>query len=79
MNINDYVQLGGTVITVILFLQYLNKRDTQFNKILCKKDDDLLTLASNHISHSTEAMNKQTNAFEKLSICIDKLVASLDK
>ena len=47
MNITDFVELGGVIVVVVLFLLYIQKRDKSFTKIV-----------SNHINHNTEALTR---------------------
>lgn len=40
-------ELGGTVVVVVIFLYYIQKRDKSFTGII-----------SNHINHNTEALTR---------------------
>ena len=55
-------QLGGTVATVVLFLYYLNKKDTVFNKIV-----------SNHLEHSSKIIKENSKALTKVAVNIKEL------
>lgn len=61
-NINGLAQLGGTVATVVLFLYYLNKKDTGFNKIV-----------ENHLSHSNKIIKDNSRALTKVSVNLKEL------
>jgi len=61
-SIQGLSQLGGTVATVVLFLYYLNKKDTGFNKIV-----------SNHLEHSSKIIKENSKALTKVAVNIKEL------
>ena len=69
--LKEIAQLGGTVVTVVLFLFYLNKKDErskktydQFNSTI----NSFNTTMNNHMDHSTKAINENTKAMTKVAV-----------
>jgi hypothetical protein len=61
-NLNSLAQLGGTVVTVVLFLYYLAKKDEGFNKII-----------DNHLIHSNKVIKDNSKALNKVSVNLKEL------
>lgn len=61
-NIEKLSNLGGTVITVVLFLYYLNKKDMGIDKMI-----------SNHLQHSTKIIKDNSRALNKISVNLKEL------
>lgn len=54
--IKDFAQLGGTVVTVVLFLRYLTTRDNKWSDLLKSNSDSNVALA--------KALQKLTDKIE---------------
>jgi len=67
-NIESLAQLGGTVITVIAFLYYMNKKDVEFNKTI-----------QNHLVHSNQVIDKNSDAMIKISNSLEELCVLVRK
>lgn len=67
-NIEKLANLGGTVITVVLFLYYLNKKDESINKMV-----------SNHLQHSGKIIKDNSKALNKVSINLKELSIIIGK
>lgn len=61
-NIEKLANLGGTVVTVVLFLFYLNKWQTEVNKII-----------SNHLHTSGKVIKDNSRALNKVSVNLKEL------
>lgn len=68
--IKEIAQLGGTVVTVSLFLVYL------YNKGQMDKEtfDKFNTTINNHLDHSTKAISDNAAALQRLSSSIDNML-----
>lgn len=67
-NIEKLANLGGTVITVVLFLYYLNKKDVGIDKMI-----------SNHLQHSTKVIKDNSKALNKVSVNLKELSLIIGK
>ena len=65
---NGLAQLSGTVATVVLFLYYLNKKDTGFNKMI-----------SNHLMTSNKIIKDNSKALSKVSVNLKELSLVIKK
>jgi len=61
-NIEKLANLGGTVITVILFIFYLTKKDEAINKVV-----------SNHLQHSGKIIKDNSRALNKVAVNLKEL------
>ena len=66
--IKEVAQLGGTVVTVVLFLYYLMKKDAGFNKII-----------DNHLTHSNEIIKDNSKALNKVAINLKEVSLTIKK
>lgn len=67
-NIEKLANLGGTVVTVVLFLYYLNKKDESINKII-----------GNHLQHSNKIIKDNSKALSKVSVNLKELSIIIGK
>lgn len=74
-NIEKLANLGGTVITVVLFLYYLNKKDI----ILDKKDEAMNKIIGNHLQHSGKIIKDNSKALNKVFIALERLSSVVGK
>ena len=73
-NIEKLANLGGAVVTVILFLYYLGKRDMGLDKVI----NNHLQQSGKIIKDNSKALSKVFIALEKLSVIIGKNIRSQD-
>jgi len=66
--IEKLANLGGTVVTVVLFLYYLNKKDESINKVV-----------SNHLQHTGQIIKDNSKALNKVSINLKVLSMMIKK
>lgn len=64
--LQELSQLGGTLVTVILFLLYLNKKD-EMNK---KTYDQFNTTIKNHLDHSTKIIKENNDVMTKVAVAL---------
>jgi hypothetical protein len=57
------IDAGGVAAVAAIFLWYLDRQDKRVN-----------TLMGNHLSHSTDAMEKMSNALTRLSVVIEQFI-----
>lgn len=74
-NIEKLSNLGGTVITVVLFLYYLNRKDCMIEK----KDEDINKMINNHLQHSGKIIKENSKALNKVSINLKELSMVIKK
>jgi len=67
-NIEKLANLGGTVVTVILFLYYLAKKDAGIDKMI-----------SNHLQHSSKIIKENSKALNKVALNIKELSMMIGK
>ena len=60
--LKELANLGGTVVTVVIFLYYLSKKDVGFNKII-----------ENHLSHSNKIIKDNSEALNRVSVNLKEL------
>ncbi len=61
-NIESLAQLGGTVVTVIAFLYFMDKQNKVFN----------ITI-QNHLEHSNKVIEKNSDVMIKISNTLEEL------
>lgn len=67
-NIEKLANLGGTVVTVVLFIYYLTKKDEAMNKII-----------GNHLQHSGKIIKDNSKALSKVSVNLKELSIIIGK
>ncbi len=67
-NIEQLTQLGGTVVTVISFLYFMDKQNRIFN-----------TTINNHLAHSNKVIDKNSSAMTKISNSLQQLCITMKK
>lgn len=67
-DIEKLANLGGTVITVLLFLYYLNKKDESINKVI-----------NNHLEHSGRIIDKNSEALTQVKVTLKELCMVIKK
>lgn len=78
IDIVPYAQLGGTVVTVVLFLNYLAKRDNKWTDSLKASSDANVVLAralqrlTDRIEINVPAVSKNTDAVQENTEAIKK-------
>lgn len=76
--VKDFAQLGGTVVTVLLFLNYLTKRDDKWTDSLKASSDSNVKLAralqklTDTILKNTPAVSKNTGAVKENTDTVKK-------
>ena len=61
-NIEKLANLGGTVITVIVFILHLNKKDEAIN-----------IMVNNHLEHSGKIIEKNSDVITKMEVALKEL------
>ena len=61
-DIEKLANLGGTVITVVLFLFYLNKKDDSINRVI-----------NNHLEHSGKIIEKNSSVITQIEVTLKEL------
>ena len=68
-------QLGGTIVTVVIFIWYLSQKDKASNEVYNKFN----TTISNHLDHSTKIIEKNSNAYIQIAITLKELCILMKK
>ena len=66
--VKEVAQLGGTVVTVVLFLYYLMKKDAGFNKII-----------DNHLTHSNAIIKDNSKAHNKVAVNLKEVSLTIKR
>jgi len=74
-DIENIAQLGGTVVTVSLFIWYLIKKEKSINDTYEKFN----TTISNHLDHSTKVIERNNEVYNKMSVALTKLCMTIKK
>jgi hypothetical protein len=81
-NIQNWTELGVAMATLVIlffvvkwFCQSLDRKDAAMNKII----GDFNVTMTNHITHEISQREKETNAIDKLSEVIERLLIKLDR
>ena len=67
-DIEKLANLGGTVITVVLFLFYLNKKDDSINRVI-----------NNHLEHSGKIIEKNSSVITQIEVTLKELCMVIRK
>ncbi len=68
-------QLGGTIVTVVIFIWYLIQRDKASNEIF----NQFNTTINNHLDHSTKVIEKNGEAYLQIATTLRELCILMKK
>jgi hypothetical protein len=74
-NIEQIANLGGTVVTVFVFIWYLVKKDATTNKMF----EEFNTTVNNHLSHSTAVIDANNQILQKVAVTMNSLCNAVRK
>lgn len=77
-DITQYIQLGGQVVVVVLFLNYLTKRDNKWTDSLKASSDSNVVLAK-ALQRLTDVVERNSSVSVKNTDKIEENVVATDK
>ena len=74
-NFEALANLGGTVVTVVVFIYYLIQKDKAGNVTYEKFN----TTIANHLEHSSKVIEKNNEAYTQIAVTLKELCLALKK